>query len=538
MEPRAKGNKVLTAEEAELKVLRGIDLLELAVGSTLGPMGRNVGVNNGPQSLVLHDGVKVANFVISVDPATNFGINILRQAANKQVDEVGDGTTVVTVLGHALIREAKKLTSAGVNPMELKVGLEEAAAKVVAELKKLSKPIKTLEEKIQVATISAEDVELGKMIGEILDKIGVDGIITVEDSKGVETIIEHQEGMQYDKGYISQFFVTDTERMEATVENTMILLTDRTILTASELIPLFDKLKAKNMSNLVIIAEDVVDTARSVCLGAKIQGRLNILAVPAPQFGAQMVKYLEDIAVLTGGTVITKESGKKIENVEITELGSARRVTATKDATLIVDGVGKKEDIEERVISIRAEIERNEGSAFELEKLRERIAKLGGGVAVIKVGGHTEVEMLERKERAQDAVLSTKAAIEEGVVPGGEVAYLTARKVLEEEVSNKNIPYKILYEALARPFDKLITNAGLNSGNALAMLSLETDPNMGYDVMDKKIKDLVKAGIIDAVKISTSAVNNAVSVAIALITTAVIIVPDFEENKEAKNGKS
>lgn len=530
--PQAKGNRILSGEEADKKIKAGIDLLELAVGSTLGPRGRNVGINNGPESLVLHDGVKVATFVITDDPGINFGINVLRQAANKQVDQVGDGTTVVTVLGHAIVTEAKKVTTAGVNPMELVEDLKAAAELVVKDLDANSKKIKTLEEKIQVATISAEDAELGKIIGETLDKLGEDAVITVEDSKGLTTYIEHQEGMQFDKGYISQYFVTNGERMEATVEDTLILLTDKTIHNVTELVPLFEKMAAAGRKNLVIIAEDVVDTALSVCAGTKISGKLNILAVRSPLFGEQQKAMLEDIAVLTKGEVITKESGKKIENAEITQLGVARRVTATKDATLIVDPAGEKEAIENRVKSIKAEIDRNEGSEFQIEKLKERIAKLGAGVAVLKVGGHTEVEMQERKERAIDAVLSTKAALEAGVVAGGETAYLKARRVLLPEVNKRNIAYTILYEALAQPFKKLTMNAGLEPGNALAMLSFEEAPNMGYDVTDKKIKDMLKAGIIDAVKICTCAVNNAVSVAIALITTKVIIVPIVSKEDE------
>lgn len=533
--PQAKGNEILTGEEARKKIKTGIDLLELAVGSTLGPRGRNVGINNGPESLVLHDGVKVATFVITEDPGTNFAINILRQAANKQVDQVGDGTTVVTVLGHAIVTEAEKVTAAGTNPMELVDGLRDAAQLVVKELDSAAKQVKTLEEKIQVATISAEDAELGKIIGETLDKLGEDAVITVEDSKGLSTYMEHQEGMQFDKGYISQYFVTNGERMEATVEDTMILLTDKTIHNVTELIPLFEKMGAAGRKSLVIIAEDVVDTALSVCAGTKISGKMNILAVKAPLFGEQQKAYLEDIAILTKGEVISKESGKKIENTELTQLGSARRVTATKDATLIVDPAGEAETIATRVQSIKAEIERNEGSEFQIEKLKERIAKLGAGVAVLKVGGHTEVEMQERKERAIDAVLSTKAALESGVVAGGETAYLKARKVLLPEVEKRNIAYNILYEALGEPFKKLITNAGLEPGNALAMLSFEDSPNMGYDVTDKQIKDMVKAGIIDAVKICTCAINNAVSVAIALITTKVIIVPKISK-EEDKNG--
>lgn len=531
----AKGNIILTGEEARKKVQKGIDLLELAVGTTLGPRGRNVGINSGPEHLIMHDGVTVAKYVVNRDPAVNFGAGVLRQAANKQVEQVGDGTTVVTVLGHAIITAAMRVVAAGTNPMELRADLARAAALVVEEIKKMSKEVKTLEEKIQVAIISAEDEELGKMIGEILDKLGADGIVTVEESKGIDTYVEHQEGMQWDKGYKSQYFVTNAERMEATVDDTLILLTDRTLLNVSELIPLFEKMQAAGRRNLVVIADDIIDTALSVLIGTKLSGKMNLLGVKAPQFGDIQKSYLEDIAVLTGGTVLTKESGKKIENLEIADLGVARRVTATKDATLIVDGQGKKEDIGARVESIQAELERHEGSAFEQEKLKERIAKLGSGVAVVKVGGHTEGEMLERVERAKDSVLSTKAALQEGVVAGGEIAYLKAREVLRPEIENRNVAYRILYDALGKPFAKLVTNAGMNEGNALAMLSLQTKPNMGYDVTDGEIKDLIEAGIIDAAKVATSAVSNATSVAIQLITTEAIIVPDLEEQEEVKS---
>lgn len=521
--------QILFGLDARQKLLEGSRILTDAVASTLGPRGQNVAIDRGYDILVVHDGVTVAKAIDSNDATQNAGIRLVREAANKQVDEVGDGTTVVTILANAIIEECLKATAIGINAMSLRRGLENASHYLVDQLDKLATPVKTLQETIQVATISAEDPELGKLVGEILYKIGVEGIVTVDESKAAETYVEHQIGMQFDKGYIAYEFINNPQRNESTIENASILICDRNIVNFTELVPLFDKLQKATIRNLVVIAPDVTDSALTSLVLTKLQGGANVNAIRAPLYGDKQKAFLQDIAVLTGATVISENAGMKLESAEIIHLGKAQRVTSTKDATIIVGGAGHQSIIEERVQSIRAEFERQEGSAYEMEKLRERIAKLSGGVAVIKVGGHTEVEMKERKERAIDAVAATQAAMEEGIVPGGEVSYLLA----SESLTTTENAEQILFTAIKRPFMKLVENAGMDGGQMLERLLASKIRNAGVDVTDGKIKDMIKSGIIDPVKVPKSAIRNAVSVAIQVMTTNVVITeePKKEEKK-------
>lgn len=521
--------KIYLGNEALDKLVEGSTLLARAVGTTLGPRGRNAAIDRGFDVIVVHDGVTVAREVEAEDPAVNDGVRIIRQAANKQVDAVGDGTTVTTILANAILTECQRIIATGVNPMELREGLEQGVNRLVTELDIVATPIETVEEKIQVATISAEDPELGKMIGETIDSIGVDGIITIEESKTAETFVEHQEGMQYEGGYISPYFVTNPARLEATVEDALILITDKNVVNIQELTGLLDKV-TKITRNFVVIAPDVTDSALASFVLTKVQGGMNIMAVKAPSFGDTQREMLIDIATLTGGTVITGEAGQRFEGVELAQLGRAQRVTATKDATLIVGGQGDKGAITQRIEAIKEQLSRADGSDFQIEKLRERIGKLGSGVAIIKVGGHTEVEMRERKERAIDAVAATQAAIKEGIVPGGEVVYLTIRGKLPKTPTGK-----ILYRALEKPFAKLVENAGQNAGTLLAKLE-DKEVGWGFDVTDGVFKNMIDAGIIDPVQVSKSALLNAVSVAILAMTTDVLIVP-VPERKEGDNGQ-
>ncbi len=512
-------------QTAQEKLVRGIDILHDAVSSTLGPQGQNVMIDNGYEVVVIHDGVKVARAIELEDAEENAGVRVLRQAANKQVQEVGDGTTAVVILGAAIIKECLKITATGVNPMSLRRGLEEGSEMLLKQLDTIAIPVKTLAQKIQVATVSAEDKRLGKIIGETVEKMGVDGVITVEESKGADTYVEYQEGMQFDGGYISPYFVTNPDRMEATSEDCFILITDQAIVNWPDLLPLLERV-LKITKNLVVIAPDVTDSALASFIVNKVQGNLNVVCVKAPLFGEKQKEFLQDIAIMTGGTLISEATGQHFDTIEIKQLGRAARVTAVKDATMIVGGQGSKEEIKDRINAIQSQLDRAEGSDFEQVKLKERIAKLSGGVAVLKVGGETEVEMKERFERADDAVHATQAAVSEGIVPGGETAYFQARKILNG-TDEKDLGYNILYKALERPFHILLKNAGMDA----ARFDTSLKGNEGVDVIDGQVKDMIKSGIIDPVRIPKSAIKNAVSVAIQIMTTNVLITNKKEEKK-------
>lgn len=517
--------------QAREALLKGINTLTEAVATTLGPKGRNVALDKkwGAPNVV-HDGVTVAKEIDLEDPFENMGAQLLKEAASKTADVAGDGTTTATILAKAIVTEGLKNIQAGSNPMILKHGIEKAVVVLVEELKKMSKKISTQEEVAQVATISASDSQIGNLIAESLQKVGKDGVVTVEEGKTMEMSVDYKEGMEFDKGFVSPYFVTDTDRMEASIEDAYILITDKKISSAQDLVPFLEKFVQVSKS-LVIIADEVEGEALALLVVNKLRSTFNVLAVKAPGFGDRRKEMLEDIAVLTGGTVISEDTGKKFESVEVTDLGRAGRVTSDKDNTLIVDGKGIKARIEGRIAQIRRELAASD-SEFDKEKLQERLAKLTGGVAVINVGAATEVELKEKKERVIDAVAATKAAIEEGIVAGGEIALLRAGKVLETlQVSDgeEKVGVEIVKKALEQPFRMLVKNAGMDEGIALSKVT-SSQGNMGIDVLDGVVKDLVKAGVIDPVKVTRSALQNAASVAIMVMTTNVLITDAPEKH--------
>lgn len=522
--------------EAREKLLKGINLLTDAVSATLGPKGRNVAIDKkwgAPQ--VVHDGVTVAKEIDLEDPFENMGAQLLKEAASRTNDIAGDGTTTATVLAQAIVSEGLKNIQAGANPMVLRRGIDRAIEALVAQLHVMSKKITNLEETTQVATISAQNEIIGKMISEALNKVGKDGVVTVEESKTMEMNVDYKEGMEFDKGYQSPYFVTDSDRMEASMEDPYILITDKKISVMADLMPFLEKFVAVSKT-LVIIAEEVEGEALTTLVLNKLRGAFNVLAVSAPGFGDRRKSMLEDIAILTGGTVISEETGRKLDSTEIEDLGRAARVTSNKDNTLIVDGKGNKKAIEARINQIRKEMALTD-SEFDREKLQERLAKLAGGVAVINVGAATEIEMKEKKERVIDAVAATKAAIEEGIVAGGEVALLRAVKALDslKAEGEEKLGIEIVKKAIEQPFRKLIQNAGLDEGVFLAEIK-KTTGNMGVDVTDGVIKDLVKAGVIDPVKVTRTALQNAASVAIMVMTTNVLITDKPEPEKAPAMG--
>ena len=512
--------------------MKGINTLTDAVATTLGPKGRNVALDKkwGAPSVV-HDGVTVAKEIDLEDPFENMGAQLLKEAASKTADVAGDGTTTATILTKAIVTEGLKNITAGANPMILKRGIEKGTAALVEELREMSKKISTTSEVAQVATISAADSIIGKMIAEALDKVGKDGVVTVEDGKTMEMTVDYKEGMEFDKGFVSPYFATDSDKMEASIEDAYILITDKKVSSASDLVPFLEKF-VEVSKNLVILADDVEGEALALLIVNKLRATFNVLALKAPGFGDKRKETLEDIAILTGGKVIAEDTGVKFESVEITDLGRVGRVTSNKDNTLIVDGKGKKSAIEARIAQIRREISSSD-SEFDKEKLQERLAKPTGGVAVINVGAATEVELKEKKERVIDAVAATKAAIEEGIVAGGEVALLRAAKALDNvkvEAGEEKIGVEILRRALEQPFRILVRNAGMDEGVALSKV-MDLGANMGIDVIDGEVKDLVKAGIIDPVKVTRSALQNAASVAVMVMTTEVLITDAKEPEK-------
>lgn len=518
--------KINFSQEAKQKLLQGVRIACDAVCTTLGPTGRNVAIDRGYERIILHDGVSVAKSIELEDRFENFGAQVLREAAEKTVSAVGDGTTATVLLARSIIDEAEQMISTGINPMLLRKGLEAGRDVLLKELTTIATPVNTIDQEIQIATISAEDKDLGELIGKTIHDVGPDGIVTVEESKSDVTFVEKQEGMQFDKGYISPYFITDPDRMDATIEDAYILLTDKIIDNVYEVMPFLEKVSTKT-HNLVIIAQDVTGNALATFVNTKMKGGMNLLCVRAPLFGQPQKEFLNDIAILTGGTVVTEDAGMKFDSINIDVLGTAQRVTATKDATLIVGGVGNKENITKRVQALRGQLSRLE-SAFEKEKIRERLAKLSAGVAVIKVGGHTEIEMKERKERALDAVAAVQAAMKEGIVPGGEIIYLQIREKLKDSPAER-----ILYRALEKPFCKLVENAGYNSGRMMERIN---DPKsykalIGVDVTTGKLADMMKVGIIDPVLVPKNVITNAISVATQLITTDCVIVPLIEKKK-------
>jgi chaperonin GroEL len=522
------------SEEARKKLKAGVDKLADAVATTLGPKGRNVALDKKwGAPAVVHDGVSVAKEIELEDPFENMGAQLVKEAASKTNDAAGDGTTTATVLAQAIVDEGLKNITAGSNPMIMKKGIDKGVEAVVEELKKNSKKLKTKEEKAQIATISAADSTIGNLITEALEKVGDTGVIEVEESRSLETYVDHKEGMIFDKGYVSAYFVTDSAKMTSTIENPHILVTDKKISAIADLVPMLEKF-VQTSKDLVIIADDIEGEALAVLVVNKLKGSFNVLAVKAPGFGDRRKEMLEDIAVLTGATVISEDTGRKLESVEIEDLGKADRVTSDKDETTIVGGKGTKSDINARIRQIESQIEKTT-SEFDKEKLEERLAKLAGGVAVIYVGASTEVEMKEKKERVIDAKEATKAAIEEGIVVGGEVALIRASKVLKTvkvQGGDEEVGLKILEAALQKPLRKLAENAGADSGYIVREVE-KASGNYGFNALTGEFQDLVAAGVIDPVKVTRSALQNAASVATMILTTEALVTDIPEKNPPA-----
>ena len=523
--------QLVYGEDARRKLKAGVDALARAVVTTLGPKGRNVGLDKkwGSPSVV-HDGVTVAKEIELKDPFENMGASLVKEAASKTNDVAGDGTTTATLLAQALIAEGFKNITAGANPMIVKRGLEKAAEAAVLEIKKISKPISNSEEKEQIATISAGDNVIGKTIADALEKVGDRGVVTVEEGKGLEMEVEYKEGMVFDKGYASPYFVTNPERMEAVIESPYILITDQKISAINDILPLLENL-VKVAKNIVIIADEVEGEALATLVVNNLRKTFTALAVKAPGFGDRRKAMLEDIAVLTGGTVISEEMGRKLDSAKVEDLGRADRIIAKQEETIIVGGKGKVSDVKARVEQIKKQIDETT-SDFDKEKLEERLAKLSGGVAVINVGAATETEMKEKKYRVEDAVNATKAAIEEGIVVGGGVAFLRAAKGLSDLKfsSEEQVGVDMLKKALEQPTRKIVENAGAEGGWIIRELESKGQ-NIGYNVMSMKFVDLIKEGIIDPAKVARSALQNAVSVAINILTTEALVA-DLPEKKD------
>ena len=528
--------QIVFGDEARQKLQRGVDVLARAVATTLGPKGRNVALDRkfGSPSIT-HDGVSVAKEIELEDPFENMGAQLLKEAATKTNDIAGDGTTTSTVLAHAIVTEGLKALAAGANAMLLKRGIEAAAKAVSAKIGEQAIGISTKEEMAHVASISAQDKEIGELIADVFDKVGNDGVITVEESKGMAFETEYVEGMQFDRGYISPYFITDPEHMEAVIEEPFILLHDKKISAAQDIVPILEKLVQIGKRDLVIIAEDVDGEALATLVLNKLRGMLNVLAVKAPGFGDRRKAMLQDIAILTGGTVISEETGRKLESVTLDDLGRAEKVVSTKEETTIVGGKGDPKAIEARVEQIRVEIDRAT-SDYDREKLQERLAKLAGGVAVIRVGAATETELKEKKHRVEDAVSATRAAVEEGIVPGGGVALLNAISALDDlkmDDEDAQMGVNIVRKALVMPMRLIAENAGLDGAviedNVRREQKEQDNPNIGYNVISGKYEDMITAGVIDPAKVTKGALENAASIAAMILTTEALITEIPEE---------
>jgi chaperonin GroEL len=529
--------ELLFNTDARSKLKRGVDQLAEAVKVTLGPKGRNVVIDKKFGSpTVTKDGVTVAKEIELSDPIENMGAQMVKEVATKTSDLAGDGTTTATVLAQAIFREGLKNVTAGANPMELKRGIDRAVEAVVEQLRSISVPTAGKKEIAQVGTISANnDKEIGNLIAEAMEKVGKDGVITVEEAKGLETTLETVEGMQFDRGYLSPYFVTDPEKMEAAVEDPYILIHDKKISAMKELLPLLEK-SAQSGKPLLIIAEDVEGEALATLVVNKLRGTLKVVAVKAPGFGDRRKEMLRDIAVLTGGQVISEELGFKLENATLNDLGRAKRIVVDKDNTTLVDGRGKPDDIKGRIAEIRGAIEKST-SDYDREKLQERLAKLSGGVAVINVGAATETELKEKKARVEDALHATRAAVEEGIVPGGGVALVRAQAALEKVkgTEDEKIGVEIVRRALEEPIRMIAQNAGAEGSIVVARVKESKDKNFGYNAANDTYEDLVKAGVIDPTKVTRTALQNAASIAGLLLTTECVVV-EKKEDKPAPAG--
>jgi chaperonin GroEL len=529
--------QLIFSDEARKKLIVGVDAVAEAVVTTLGPKGRNVALDRKfGAPTITHDGVTVAKEIELEDAFENMGAQLLKEAATKTNDIAGDGTTTSTVLAHAIVTEGMRNLAAGANPMLLKRGIEAATKAIAEEITKKAIAVKTKEDIGNVASVSAQDREIGELIADVFDKVGNDGVITVEDSQGLQFETEYVEGMQFDRGYLSPYFVTNAETMEAVIENANILIHDKKISVAQDLVPILESLVQTGKRDLVIIAEDIDGEALATLVLNKLRGMLNVLALKAPGFGDRRKAMLADIAALTGATVISEETGRKLESTTIADLGTAEKIVSTKDDTTVVGGKGDPNAIQARIEQIRVEID-NSSSDYDREKLNERLAKLSGGVAVIKVGAATETELKEKKHRVEDAVSATRAAIEEGIVPGGGVALINAMTVLDAvkmDNSDAQVGVKIVLKALDVPMRKIAENAG-KEGSVIVDTVKRTqvekgNSSIGYDVLAEDYVDMVAAGWIDPAKVTRGALENAASIAAMILTTECLISDLPEEN--------
>jgi len=532
--------QIIYGEEARKKLKAGVDKLAKAVVTTLGPKGRNVGIDKSwgvPQ--VIHDGVSIAKEIELEDKFENMGAQLVKEAASKTNDVAGDGTTTSTMLAQAIIESGMKVISTGFNPMTLRRGLEKANDASIAEIKKLAKKVSTKEEKAQVAINSAQNVEIGNLIAEAMEKVGNDGVITVEESRGMELELNYKEGMQFDKGYISPYFITSPERMESIQENPYILITDSKISSIQEILPLLEQLM-KVSKNFVIIADDIDGDALTTLVVNKLRGTFNPVAIKAPGFGDRRKELLEDIAVLTGAKVISSETGKKLEEASMDDLGRADKIVVSKEETIIVGGHGDKKEVKNRISQIKKQLETSD-SIYDKEKLTERIAKLSGGVAVISVGANTEAELKEKKLRVEDAVNATKAAVEEGIVAGGGVTLLRIRKAIDnlKLEGEEKVGAQILRDSLEKPLRVIVENSGEDSGRILSNIERiqeeKKNHNIGFNVMTMEYSDMIEEGILDPAKVTRSALQNAVSVATMILTTECLITDTPKSEKDSMN---
>ncbi len=529
-------------QEARNALKEGIDTVAKAVMTTLGPKGRNVALDKKwGAPTITHDGVSVAKEIELEDPYANMGAQLLKEAATKTNDIAGDGTTTATVLAYYMVTEGLRNLAAGANPMLLKRGILAAARAVAAKVGEMAIEISTKEEIASVAAISAQDREIGELIADVMDRVGKDGVITVEESKGLEFETDYVEGMQFDRGYISPYFISSPETMEAIIEDAYILIYDKKISAAADLVPILEKLLQLGKRELVIISEDVDGEALATLVLNKLRGMLNVLAVKAPGFGDRRKSMLEDIAMLTGGTVITADLGRTLDSVTLEDLGRAAKVVSNKSETTIIDGAGEEDAIMMRVDQINVEIE-NSTSDYDSEKLQERVAKLSGGVAVIGVGAATETELKEKKHRVEDALSATRAAVEEGIVPGGGIALINAMGVLDSvklDYDDENTGVSIVFKALQMPLRGIVGNAGLDGGVIQQQVQeaqkKKKNTSIGYDVMTGDFVDMIKAGIIDPAKVTKGALENAASIAAMILTTEALIT-DIPSDEPAMGG--
>ncbi len=532
--------QLIFSEEARRRLMRGVDAVAEAVSTTLGPKGRNVALDRKfGAPTITHDGVTVAKEIELADPFENMGAQLLKEAATKTNDIAGDGTTTSTVLAHAIVTNGMKNLAAGANPMLLKRGIESATKTVAEFITKNAIPVKTKEDIANVASVSAQDREIGELIAEVFDKVGNDGVITVEDSQGLQFETEYVEGMQFDRGYLSPYFVTSPETMEAVIEHANILIHDKKISAAADMVPLLEKMVQSGKRELVIIAEDIDGEALATLVLNKLRGMLNVVAIKAPGFGDRRKAMLQDIAVLTGATVISEEVGRKLETATLADLGTAEKTVSDKDNTTIIGGHGDAKAIQGRIEQIRVEIA-NTTSDYDKEKLNERLAKLSGGVAVIKVGAATETELKEKKHRVEDAVSATRAAIEEGIVPGGGVALINALPSLDKlkmDDDDAQVGVNIVRKSLEMPMRKLAANAGKDGSVIIEEVrraqAEKKNKNIGYDVLAEEAVDMVAAGWIDPAKVTRGALENAASIAAMILTTEALITDLPEKDKPA-----